>query len=134
MKEPQNQIEEPQNLNISLRFRGGEVHICMPARAVTVKTSVAKGVLVRTWLSTPPSGASSIETALFPTAESFLEPFIAWIRRYRAPTPEGEGEGGAGADLDAGVTDTALGAELALGLVRPARLHRRPGEDGAVEQ
>ncbi|MBK8265611.1 MAG: hypothetical protein IPK80_30315 [Nannocystis sp.] len=114
-------MKKSRNLNISLRFRGGEVHICMPARAVMVKTSVAKGVLVRTWLSTPPSGASPSETALFPTAESFLEPFIAWIRRYRAPTPEGEGEGSAGADLDAGVTGPALelrGAELALGLRR----------------
>jgi hypothetical protein len=95
-------MEEPQNLNISLTFGGGEVHICMPAFAVKVEPSRAtgKGARVYTSVSTPRAGKSPIEIALFPSPESFLEQFIDWIRRYRAPTPSpspaqarpGEGE------------------------------------------
>jgi hypothetical protein len=82
-------MNEPNNLNLSLTFGRGEVHICMPALAVKVEPSPSTGKAVRVWISlnkTRP-GESPIEIALFPSPESFLEQFSDWIRRYRAPTP-----------------------------------------------
>jgi hypothetical protein len=83
-------MNEPNNINLSLTFGRGEVHICMPALAITVEPSPSTGKAVRVWISlnkTRP-GESPIEIAVFPSPESFLEQFSDWIRRYRAPTPE----------------------------------------------
>jgi hypothetical protein len=92
-------MNEPNNLNLSLTFGRGEVHICMPALAVKVEPSPSTGKAVRVWISlnkTRP-GESPIELALFPSPESFLEQFSDWLRRYRVPTPEQGEQGGAGA-------------------------------------
>jgi hypothetical protein len=91
-------MDEPNNLNISLTFGGGEVHICMPALAVSVEPSRVTGKVARVYtsLNKPRAGESPIEIAIFPSPESFLEQFIDWIRRYRAPTREQGEQGGGG--------------------------------------
>jgi hypothetical protein len=68
-------MNEPNNLSLSLTFGRGEVHICMPALAITVEPSPSTGKGMRVWISlnkTRP-GESPIEIAVFPSPESFLE-------------------------------------------------------------
>jgi hypothetical protein len=94
-------MTDPNNLNISLTFGGGEVHISMPALAVKVEPSRSKAKIARVYtsLNKPRAGESPIEIAIFPSPESFLEQFIDWIRRYRTPTREQGDQGDQGGEV-----------------------------------